>query len=81
MKWTNDQGYQRVPGHINFTKSYLQGGQTTKDTDRYLVTKIFLSPTYKVDELPRIPTGTWSQKFLLSPTYGMEELPRTLTGT
>ena len=34
----------------------------TKDTDGYLITKIILSPTYRVDERPRIPTGTWSRK-------------------
>ena len=45
--------------HLNHAKSYLWGGQTTKDTDKYLVLEILPSPTYRVDGQPRIPMGTW----------------------
>ena len=49
MGWTDDQGYQRVPGLRNFTKSYLRGGRMTKGTDGYLVLEILLSPTCELD--------------------------------
>ena len=36
MGWMGNQGYRQVFGH-SFTKSYIRGGQTTKDIDGYLV--------------------------------------------
>ena len=35
--------------HLNRVKSYLRGGQTTKDTNGYLVVEILLSLTYGVN--------------------------------
>ena len=46
--------------HVNRTKSYLLSGKMTKNTDGYLILEILLSPTYGVDERPRISTSTWS---------------------
>ena len=46
--------------HLNHTKSYLRGEQTTKDIDGYLVLEILPSPTYRVDGRPRILMGNWS---------------------
>ena len=74
--WTDDQGYRRVLGHINSTKSYLRDGQRTKNTNKYLVTKIILSPTYGVDRWSKIPTGTWSYKFYQVLPTGWTDDPR-----
>ena len=43
MRWTDDQGYQQVLNLMNFTKSYLRGGQITQDIDKYLVLRIIKS--------------------------------------
>ena len=40
---TNNKSLTKNP------KSYLRGGQMTKDTDEYLVPKKILSPTYRRD--------------------------------
>ena len=48
--WMEDQEYRQVPDRENYIKSYLQGGRMTKDTNRYLVMKIILSPTYGMDK-------------------------------
>ena len=50
MGWTEDQEYKQVSSHKNYIKCYLRGGWKTKNTDRYLIAKIILSPTYRVDE-------------------------------
>ena len=45
----DDQGYQQVPGLRNFTKSYLRGGQMTKDINGYLVLEILLNSTFRMN--------------------------------
>nr|POE53731.1 hypothetical protein CFP56_23271 [Quercus suber] len=42
MGWMDEQGYQRVLGLKNYTKSYIRGGRTTKDFDEYLISKALL---------------------------------------
>ena len=50
-----------------FSEIYPRCGQTTKDTNEYLALY-----TYRVDEWPRTPTGTWSCTFLVSPIYSVD---------
>ena len=38
----DNQGYRRVPGLKNYNKSYVRGGQMTKDTDEYPISKDLL---------------------------------------
>ena len=43
MRWMDDQGYQQVLNLMNYTKSYLWGGQITHDINKYLVLRIIKS--------------------------------------
>ena len=51
----------RMKEPIENPKSYLPGGQTTKDTDGCMVDEI-LSSTYEVDRQPKTLTSAWSMK-------------------
>ena len=71
MRWTDDQGYQQVLNLMNFTKSYLRGGQITQDIDKYLVLRIIKS--YLQDgQMTKDTDGYLVLQILLSPTYGAD---------
>ena len=68
----DDQGYQQVPGLTNFTKFYLRGGRTIKDTNEYLV-PINYTKSYLRDGQMTMDTNRYLvQKIIQSPTNGVD---------
>ena len=75
MGWTDDQGYQRVPGFRNYPKSYLRGGRTTKNTNGYLVFKNYPKSYLQGGRTTKDANGYLVLEIVLSPTYGVDGQP------